>query len=51
MPSVLLNCLATSVFPTPVGPENRYEPIGFPSSLSPALASLMEDDNYSIALS
>ena len=23
IPSVLLSCLATSVFPTPVGPENK----------------------------
>ena len=50
MPSVLLNCLATSVFPTPVGPENKYEPMGLPSSRSPALASFIEDDNSSIAL-
>ena len=50
MPSVLLNCLAASVLPTPVGPENKYEPIGFPSSRRPALASFIEDDNSSIAL-
>ena len=51
IPNVLLNCFATSVLPTPVGPENKYEPIGFPSSLKPALASLIDDDNSSIALS
>ena len=50
MPSVLLNCLATSVFPTPVGPENKYEPIGLPSSLSPALASFIEEESSSMAL-
>ena len=50
IPSVLLNCLAASVLPTPVGPENKYEPIGFPSSRRPALASFIEDDNSSMAL-
>ena len=28
MPSVYASCSATSVLPTPVGPENRNEPIG-----------------------
>ena len=39
--SELNNCsakaLATSVFPTPVGPKNKNEPIGLFSSLIPAL--------------
>src|SRR3954466_7726635 len=28
MPRMKANCFATSVLPTPVGPENRKEPIG-----------------------
>ena len=51
IPKVLLSCLATSVLPTPVGPENKYDPIGLPSSLKPALASLIEEANSCIALS
>ncbi len=47
----MLSCLATSVLPTPVGPENKYEPIGLPSSLNPALASLIDDESSSIAFS
>ena len=31
------NAFASSVLPTPVGPKNRKEPIGFPGSLIPAL--------------
>ena len=49
IPKVLLSCLATSVFPTPVGPENKYEPIGLPSSLKPALDNLIDEDSSSIA--
>jgi ATP-dependent Clp protease ATP-binding subunit ClpA len=41
----------TGVGKTEVGPENKYEPIGLPSSLRPALASFIEDDNSSMALS
>ena len=35
-------CLATSVFPTPVGPVNRKEPIGLSGAPSPARDRLME---------
>ena len=34
----LARVLASSVLPTPVGPRNINDPIGFFSSLSPALA-------------
>jgi len=40
-PSTRASCLATSVLPTPVGPENKYEPIGFSGWRKPARASLM----------
>ena len=39
--SWLANALASSVFPTPVGPKNRKEPIGFVGSLIPALERIM----------
>ena len=48
-PSVLLNCLATSVLPTPVGPENKYDPMGFSISLKPARDDFIDDDNNSTA--
>jgi hypothetical protein len=48
---VLASCLATSVLPTPVGPENKYEPIGFSESRRPARAILMESVRTEIALS
>ena len=41
MPNVDANCLANSVFPTPVGPTNKNEPIGLSGSWSPALESFM----------
>ena len=34
------NTLHNSVFPTPVGPTNKNDAIGFPSSLTPAFALL-----------
>jgi len=34
----------SSVFPTPVGPKNRNEPIGLVRSLSPAFALLIALD-------
>ena len=40
-PSVAASCFATSVLPTPVGPENRKQPIGFSGSPSPARAILI----------
>ena len=45
------SCLLTSVLPTPVGPEKRNEPTGFSSTLKPALASLIAEDNFSTASS
>ena len=35
MPSVKASCFATSVLPTPVGPENRNEPIGLSAFAEP----------------
>ena len=40
-PSTLASCLASSVFPTPVGPLKRKLPMGFSGDLSPERASLM----------
>ncbi|MCY1555903.1 hypothetical protein D9M68_926040 [compost metagenome] len=48
-PSVSANCLATSVLPTPVGPVNRYEPIGFSGSRRPARASLIAEERAVMA--
>ena len=42
---------ATSVLPTPVGPEKRNEPIGFCGLPSPERAILMAAESASIALS
>jgi hypothetical protein len=42
---------ATSVLPTPVGPEKRKQPIGFCGLPSPLRAILMEAESASIALS
>lgn len=39
--SVAARVLASSVLPTPVGPKNRKEPIGFVGSLIPALERIM----------
>ena len=50
-PVASANCLATSVFPTPVGPENKYEPTGFSTSLNPALDNLILETNSVTALS
>ena len=47
--SVLASCLASSVLPTPVGPENKYDPIGFSISLKPARDDFIDDDNNSTA--
>jgi len=49
MPMMKANCLATSVLPTPVGPENKKEPIGLSSLPKPALDILMADANASMA--
>ncbi len=43
MPSALASCFASSVLPTPVGPVNRNEPIGFSGARSPARDSLIAD--------
>ena len=48
---ILASCLLTSVFPTPVGPENKNEPTGFSSTLKPALANLIEEESFSTASS
>ena len=45
------NTFAISVFPTPVGPTNKYEPIVFSSSLNPDLDSLTTLHSSFIALS
>jgi hypothetical protein len=37
--------------PTPVGPENRKQPVGFCGLPSPLRAILIAEDNASIALS
>ena len=51
IPMVWASWRATSVLPTPVGPENKYEPIGLSGSRRPARASLIADASASIALS
>lgn len=48
-PSDAASCLAASVLPTPVGPANRYEPIGLSGSRSPARASLIAEVRASMA--
>ncbi len=37
----LANDFDSSVLPTPVGPKNKKDPYGFPSSLKPDLDRLM----------
>ncbi len=49
MPIVKASCLATSVLPTPVGPENRNEPIGLSGLPSPERAILIAAASASIA--
>src|SRR5471032_177228 len=49
MPRMKASCLATSVLPTPVGPENRKEPIGLSVLPRPARAILIADASASIA--
>ena len=49
MPIINASCLLTSVFPTPVGPENKNEPTGLPSVRNPALANLIVEAKLSIA--
>ena len=51
IPIIKANCLLTSVLPTPVGPENKNEPTGFSSTLKPARASFIAEDNFSTASS
>ena len=48
---ILLNCLLISVFPTPVGPVNRKEPMVLVSSLNPTLDNLIALEITLIALS
>ena len=43
------NAFANSVFPTPVGPKNRNEPIGLRGSLIPALERIIASDTFSTA--
>ena len=48
-PMMLASWRQTSVLPTPVGPENRNEPIGLPSVFKPARESLMAEARVSMA--
>ena len=43
------NAFASSVLPTPVGPKNRKEPIGFVGSLMPALERIIASVTFSTA--
>ena len=45
------SAFASSVLPTPVGPKNRKEPIGFVGSLIPALERIMASVTFSTASS
>ena len=45
------NCFDISVFPTPVGPENKNEPIGLSSSDIIEREILIDETSDSIALS
>ncbi len=45
------NAFASSVFPTPVGPKNRNEPIGLRGSLIPALERIIASETFSTASS
>ncbi len=51
IPRVWANCLVTSVFPTPVGPENRQDTIGLSVFPMPALAIFIEFASAEIAWS
>ena len=48
-PSTRASCLASSVLPTPVGPEKRNEPIGFSGGPRPERESLMRRTSASMA--
>ena len=45
------SCRQTSVLPTPVGPANRNEPMGFSPDLRPARDNLMAEESESMASS
>ena len=49
MPKIYASCLATSVLPTPVGPENKNEPIGLSILPRPARVILIALAKASIA--
>ena len=49
MPMMKDSCFATSVLPTPVGPENKKDPIGLSVLPKPARAILIAEANASIA--
>ena len=49
--SAFASDFASSVLPTPVGPRNRNEPIGFEGSLMPALERIMASVTFSTASS
>ena len=49
--SAAARLFASSVLPTPVGPRNRKEPIGFDGSLMPALLLWMASATFSTASS
>ena len=48
---IFANCLANSVFPTPVGPEKRNEPIVLSLFLRPAFDIFIADETTFTALS
>ena len=50
-PMMKASCRATSVLPTPVGPEKRNEPIGFWGLPRPERAILMAAESASMAAS
>ena len=50
-PRVKANCRVTSVLPTPVGPENKNEPIGLSGLPRPERDILIADDKLVIASS
>ena len=50
-PMMRASCLASSVLPTPVGPEKRNAPMGFSGAPRPERESLMAEAMASMALS
>ena len=48
-PKHFASCLQTSVFPTPVAPANKKDPIGLSSLPNPERDNRIADVNFSIA--